>query len=159
MMLVLPLFLMMATPSPFAPIAVYQGTWTVTSSKSAKAQTMVNRCVEGAAFYACEQTLDGRPVAMVVYALTTDPHRFNTQAILPDGTAAGKTELVLSGANGSHWTFTNQGTGADGKPIYFKVENDFTGTDRIHFVQFDSPDGKTWTERSSGDEVRVRQLP
>jgi len=157
--MILPSLFLMLAASPFAPINTTQGTWTVTTSQSAKADTLINRCVEGAAFFACEQTLNGRPIAMVVYTLTSDPHKFYSQAILPDGTAAGRTELTLDGDNNSHWTFRNQGTGADGKPVFYRVENTYSGSDRMHFEQYDSPDGKTWTKRNEGDEVRVRPLP
>jgi hypothetical protein len=151
------LWLMMMAASVFAPLKLYEGTWTVVSAKSAtgdgKPNTVVNHCIEGAAFYTCEQVVNGKSVALVVFTPTNDPMKFHTQPVLPTGQAVGRSDLTITG---DHWIYLSSGTDTNGKQVYYRTENVFTGRDKIHFVQYESPDNKTWTIKNEGDEVRAQ---
>lgn len=149
------LFMFLASTA-FAPLRVYEGTWTITASKtmagSGKSDTLVNRCNEGAAFYTCEQIVNGTTLALIVFTATSDPNKFHTQPVLPNGSALPGSELTI---NGNRWTFLNTVAGTNGQTRY-RIENTFTGRDKIHFEQYQSIDGTTWVKINEGDDVRVQ---
>jgi hypothetical protein len=149
--------LMMVSSTVFAPLKVYEGTWTITSPHTmageGKTDTLVNRCTEGEAFYTCEQVVNGKPLALMVFTGTDDATKFHSQPVLPNGRAVGRSDLT---AAGDHWTFLGTGTDDSGKQTFYRTENFFTGKDRIHFEQYESTDNKTWVKKNEGDEVRVR---
>ena len=150
----LSLFLLVALkpgPSPLEQLTVYAGSWTVdapaTSSAAAHADHLTNHCHMTDAFYTCEQVVNGKSVALLVFTATDTPGLFHSQVVLPDGHAAGRSDVTISG---NHWTYLSK----EGSP-QFKVENTFTGRDRIHYEQFQAaPDG-SWTKTGEGNEVRV----
>lgn len=100
------LFLMMLSGASFAPLKVYEGSWKITSSHTmageGKPDTLVNHCTEGTAFFACEQIVNGKSMALVVFTATEDPSKFHSQPVLPNGQATGRGDLTIAG---SHWTF------------------------------------------------------
>src|SRR5882757_8001161 len=100
----LPLLLLLAAtlnPSPisaadpFAALAVYNGTWTVRAqhpfSGGAGPDTLINRCTSGQAFYTCEQVLNGKPTALVIFTVSKDPGKFDVDKITPNGHASSDT--------------------------------------------------------------------
>jgi hypothetical protein len=149
--------LLMFSSAVFAPIKLYEGTWTLvaahTMAGEGKPDTIVNRCTEGTAFYTCEQVVNSKPLALIVFTATDDPTKFNTQAVLPNGRAVGRSDLTLAG---DHWTFSNTTTDDSGKETFYRTENFFTGRDKIHFEQYESVDNKTWVKKNEGDEVRIQ---
>ena len=151
------LLLMMFSGALFAPIKVYEGTWTVVSAHTmageGRPDTIVNHCNEGTAFYTCEQVVNGKSLALIVYTATDDPTKFHSQPVLPDGQAVGRGDLTILG---DHWTFLGSRTDATGKETFYRTENLFTGRDKIHFEQYESGDNKTWVKKNEGDEVRVQ---
>src|SRR5258708_38016531 len=88
-----------APGSIFAPIKVYEGTWTVVASHTmageGRPDTVVNRCNEGMAFYTCEQVVNGKSLALLVFTATDDPTKFHTQPVLPSGLAAGRGDWTI----------------------------------------------------------------
>ena len=112
------LLLMMFSGALFAPIKVYEGTWTVVSAHTMAGQgrpdTIVNHCNEGTAFYTCEQVVNGKSLALIVYTATEDPTKFHSQPVLPDGQAVGRGDLTILG---DHWTFLGSGKDAAGKDV------------------------------------------
>jgi hypothetical protein len=146
-----------ADAAKFATIKVYEGTWTITSAHTmagaGKPDTLVNRCTEGAAYFSCEQIVNGKSLALIVFTATDDGTRFFTQPVMPDGKALGRADLTV---NGDHWTFLSTGTDSGGNLVFYRTENVFTGKDKIHFEQYESTDNKTWTKKNEGDEVRVQ---
>jgi len=144
-----------ASASPtFSDLAVYNGAWTVTSPHTlagpGKTDALVNHCTQNSAYYSCEQVVNGKPMALIVFVPADAPLTYHTQPILPSGYAAGRGDLTISG---DHWTFVGKDT-EDGKTTWFRTENYFTGRDKIHFEQYESSDGKVWELKNSGDEVR-----
>jgi hypothetical protein len=151
------LLLMMFFSAVFAPLKVYEGTWTVVSAHTVagdgRPDTLVNHCTEGTAFYTCEQVVNGKSLALIVFTPTDDPTKFHTQPVLQNGRAIGISDLTITG---NHWTFLSNGTDANGNQIFYRTENFFTGRDKIHFEQYESVDNKTWVMKNQGDEVRVQ---
>ena len=103
----------------FAPINVYEGTWTVVSAHTmageGKPDTIVNHCAEGTAFYTCEQVVNGKSLALLVFTATDDLTKFHTQPVLPSGLAAGRGDLTIAG---DHWTFLGSGKDDKGKETF-----------------------------------------
>lgn len=138
----------------FAPLTAYEGAWTVHAehpfSPGVTADTLINRCRSGEAFYTCEQIVNGHSTALVVFTLTTEPGHYEVSNVLPDGHASsGSTTLTV---NGSHWTYLSRN--AERKPT-FRVENTFTDANHIHFEMFSTTDaGATWTRVNQGDDTR-----
>lgn len=144
-------------PGPFAPLAVYGGVWSVKAEHSFSGGTgpdrLENRCTAHMAFYTCEQVVNGRPSALLVFTLSKEPGKFDVDTILPNGHASSNTDLYI---RGEHWTFLSHAE----KPgdAVFRVENTFRGTDEIHFEIFRSADdGKTWAKVNEGDDLRIKE--
>ncbi|HEY4356564.1 MAG TPA: hypothetical protein VGN16_12505 [Acidobacteriaceae bacterium] len=141
--------------SAFAPLHVYEGTWNVHAqhpfSGGSGPDTLVNHCHEDQAFYTCEQVVNGKPAALVIYTVSGEAGKFDVDNVLPNGHASSDTDLLI---RGGQWTYiTND---APHHPT-FRVENTFHGPDAIHFEMFSTPDGgKTWTKVNEGDDTRVR---
>ena len=157
--------LLMAKPASsagptFSDIAVYDGAWTVTATKTmagpGKTDSLVNHCTQGSAYYACEQVVNGKSMALIVFVPAEAPLSYHTQPVLPNGFAAGRGDLTIAG---DHWTFVGKDTEGD-KTTWYRTENYFTGKDKIRFEQFESTDNKTtWKMTNSGDEVRATNAP
>jgi hypothetical protein len=151
------LLMMMLPSAVFTPLKVYEGTWTVVSAHTmagdGRPDTLVNHCTEGTAFYTCEQVVNGKSVALVVFTATDDPAKFHSQPVLPDGRAAGRADLTIAP---DHWIFLSSAKDGNGKEMFYRTENFFTGRDKIHFEQYESGDNQTWVKRNQGDEVRVQ---
>jgi hypothetical protein len=136
------------------PLQAYQGTWQVTRSDSgahAQPERLTNRCLTLGIYFACEQRVNGKPTALLVFLSTDQPGHYHTQSILPEGRATGLDDLQISG---NRWTFTSR-RHQGGDVTYFQNTNVFTDANHIHFENAQSPNGKQWTVQESGDEVRV----
>ena len=133
------LMMVAAAGAAFAPIKVYEGTWTLvaahTMAGEGRPDTIVNHCTEGTAFYACEQVVNGKSLALLVFTATDDPTKFHSQPIFPSGLAAGRGDLTIVG---DHWTFLGSGKDDSGKQTFYRTENVFAGRDKIHFEQYES---------------------
>lgn len=147
---------MMWAAEPFSALTVYDGGWTVTGAKTmagpGKADALMNHCSRTEAYYACEQVVNGKPMALMVFTATEDANKFHTQIVLPNGYSTGRGDLTLAG---DHWTFLGKDVEGD-KTTYFKTENIIKDHDHIHFDQFESADGTTWVKKNEGDEVRTK---
>lgn len=146
-----------AAPAPdktFAPLWLYQGAWHVTRSNAAagsKPDELVNQCALLGKYFACQQAVNGKPAALLVFVPASEPSHFYTQTINPDGRAAGRGELEIAG---DRWIFSSvwdQG----GKTTYYRTTNVFSGKDRIHFEHAESSDRQNFKVTDSGDDVRL----
>jgi hypothetical protein len=140
----------------FEPMRVYEerGRWCRPIPWPARGgRTIVNHCNEGTAFYTCEQIVNVKSLALIVYTATDDLTKFHAQPVFPSGQAAGRGNLTIAG---DHWTFLGSGTDSGGKQVFYRTENYFSGRDKIHFEQYESGDNKTWVKKNSEDEVRVQ---
>ena len=145
--------------NPYAPLRLYAGAWQVTQTTPAgkKPDRLVNDCAQIGRYFACQQTVNGKPGALVVFipaamqghgAMLGHNH---TQDVLPDGAALGPPGTLTIA--GDHWTYLG---GPDAKGVRYRTINVFSGRDRIHFESARSTDGKTWTVTMAGDETREK---
>jgi hypothetical protein len=154
--ILLPLASSALADSPFEQLWQYQGTWDVTmSANGAKAASnkVQNDCIDMGQFFLCQQTVDGKVVALLTFTQAETKGHFYTNPVFPDGRAAGRGELEIEG---DRWTYPSKEE-ENGKTKYYRIINIFTGKDRIHFERSESSDGKTWKLLASGDEVHTSQ--
>ncbi len=142
-----------AANDAFAPLRVYDGRWTVHAQHSFSGgsglDSLVNHCHGDQAFFTCEQVVNGKPAALMVFVPGKEPGKFDVDSITPNGHASSDTDLFVKG---EHWTFVTNNDA--GKPT-FRVENTFHGRDAIHFEMFSTGDGgATWTKVNEGDTLR-----
>jgi hypothetical protein len=143
-----------AADSPFGPLWKYQGTWEFTMSAPGSAPVsnkIQNDCTDIGQFFLCQQTVDGKVVALLTFTPSQTKGTYYTQPILPDGHAAGRGELE---SQGDRWTYPSKEED-HGKTKFYRITNVFSGDDRIHFERSESVDGTTWKVLASGDEVRT----
>lgn len=145
-------------PDPFAPLALYHGTWTVRAEHPwsgrapGAADRLVSRCQRFTRYFACEQTVNGRTQALLVYTADSAAGRLHARVIAPDGRAGGRGDLTI---DGSRWTYLDRPpAGLRGK--WSRVENLIIDRDHIRFEEYESPDeGRTWTRTNAGTEERT----
>ncbi len=140
-----------AAADPYAPLWLYNGTWRITK-KNGPPDTLINRCALVGRFFACEQTVNGTPGALLIFIPAPNkPGQYYTQNVMPEGRASGRADLQITG---DKWVYTStwdQG----GSTVYYRTTNTLTGKNKIHFEQAESPDNKNFTVKNSGDEVRL----
>ncbi len=112
-----------------------------------------NDCADVGQFFLCQQTVDGKVAALLIFTPGDSKGRYYTQPILPDGHATGRGELEIEG---DRWTYPSKEE-ENGKTKYYRITNVFSGKDRIHFERSESVDDKTWKVLASGDEVHTSQ--
>lgn len=142
------------TVDAYAPLRLYQGAWQVTSTPAPagkKPDRLVNDCAQVGRYFACQQTVNGKPGALVVFIPDAMQGHYHTQDVLPDGAAHGPPGTLTIA--GDHWTYLGQ---PNAKGVRYRIINVFSGRDRIHFEVARSTDGKTWTVTMAGDETRER---
>lgn len=137
----------------YAPLRLYQGTWRVKSGHGAdagKVTVLVNECARIGQFFGCQQTVDGKAEALILFLPYGKPGHYYTQAVTAEGRAMGRGELEIAG---SRWTYLSKSVN-DGKQTWYRTTNEFSGEDRIHYEQAESSDGVKWVVKGSGDEER-----
>jgi len=142
-----------AAGDAYAPLRLYAGAWQVTkaTAPTGKPDRLVNDCAQAGHYFVCQQTVNGKPGALVVFIPDRVAGQYHNQVVLPDGAALGPPgTLVIAG---EHWTYLSQ---PDPKGVRYRTTNVFHGRDHIHFDVAQSSDGKTWTATMAGDETRVR---
>jgi hypothetical protein len=138
-----------------APLWLYQGTWQVTresANKGAKSDRVVNHCALLGKYFACQQTVNDSEGGLLIIIPAGKPGHYYTETITPEGRATRRSELEISG---DRWTFSSRWPQENGKIVYYRTTNTFTGKNRIHFEQAESSDGTQWAIKDSGDEQRV----
>ena len=138
----------------YAPLKLYDGAWTVVSSDG-KTTHLENHCARTGLFFACEQVVNGKPAALVVFlpqGRTGEGQTYRTQALTTDaGPPHPWYHLTI---DGDRWVYAASAGDDKDHPLHERTLNQFTGPDRIHFDVQTSKDGKTWTTTLSGDERR-----
>jgi hypothetical protein len=149
---------LLAASDPYEPLKLYDGAWDVKMSSAAgKIDRLVNHCAKTGLFFSCEQELNGKSVALIVF-LPTNP--------LDDGTLSYHNLALTTDASkpkdwGQLWikgdTWTYSWAQKDGeKTVPWRNTNHFEGKDHIHFELQSMEDGLTWKTQLSGDEQRVK---
>lgn len=134
----------------YGPLQLYEGSWIATSSSRGKPDLIHNDCARVGNYFACQQTVNGKVGALLVFVPREEPGKYFTQAIDTDGRAIGRGNLEIAG---EHWTYSSEGRDAD-TVKYYRTTNTFSGHDRIHYEMSESRNGTVWTVTRSGDEVR-----
>jgi hypothetical protein len=140
----------------YTPLWLYQGTWKATSQSAGGAPTskiINNECARIGQFFGCQQTIDGKAGALILFLPVGQQGHYYTQAVTMEGLATGRGELLIEG---DRWTYSSKSK-QDGKDVFHRTTNDFTGANRIHFEQAESADGEHSVVKSSGDEEKVEQ--
>ena len=149
-----------AATDPYAPLRLYDGKWDLLPASGDKPGATVhieNRCAKVGEFFACNQIVNGKNMALVIF-LPTHPsgssgYAYHNQALgVEDGGSGswGNLEIV-----GDRWVYSSDETD-HGKKIYHRTINVFSGSDKIHFEVQWSEDGANWTTKMSGDEARAK---
>lgn len=141
----------------YAPLWLYQGSWEITRkdlATGAKPEHLVNQCALLGKYFACQQTVNGADGGLVIFIPAGKPGHYYTQNVMPEGRATGRSDLEISG---DHWTYSSRWPQENGKIVYYRTINVFSGKDHIHFEQAESPDGRQWTTKGSGDEQRAEK--
>jgi hypothetical protein len=147
---------------PFAPLAIYNGAWTVHAehpwggngpgAAPGTADHLISRCQHFTEYFACEQTINGKPQSLLVYTAGSAPGELHSRFISPEGLAGGRGDLTL---DGNHWTYLDKPP-APLKGNWSRTENFILDHDHIRFEEYESSDeGKTWTKTNSGTEDRT----
>lgn len=139
----------------YAPLWLYQGTWHISRKSGgpgAKPDELVNQCALIGKYFVCQQSVNGQPGNLLIFIPAGQQGHYYTQTVMPEGRAAGRGDLEISG---DRWTYSSRWPQANGTTIHYQTTNVFTGNDRIHFEQAESTDGEHWSIKDSGDEVRV----
>jgi hypothetical protein len=140
----------------YEPLWLYKGAWKGTRKAGNAApvtNTIKNDCALAGRFFVCQQTVDGKPGALLIFVPAGSPGSYYTQAVLQEGFATGRGELRIEG---NRWTYSSKAE-RNGKTTYHRTTNVFTGKDRIHSEQLESNDSEHWTITATGDLVRVRK--
>ena len=138
----------------YAPLWLYKGSWELKQSSATpgiNTDTITNVCGLVGKFFACQQTVNGKLSALVIFIPREQRGQYYTQSVSPEGRPGGRGELEIAG---DLWTYRSQATD-NGKTTYYRTTNVFTGKDKIHFEVSESPDGRHWTVTKAGDETRT----
>ena len=143
----------------YTPLRLYAGTWHVDRKDLApgsKPDELVNDCALIGNFYACQQTVNGSPEALIIFVpVPNKPGHYYTQNVRQDARASGRGDLEITG---DHWVYSSTWD-EGGKTTYYRTTNIFTGRDHIHFEQAESSNNRDWKVTNSGDEVRAPGKP
>lgn len=143
---------------PYAPLKLYDGNWEVKmGGAEPKTDHLENHCALTGLFFSCEQKVNGKSGALVVFLPVGKTARgaleYRTQALMPDASKAGEWgHLVI---DGDTWIYTWENGDAN-KPVHWRNTNHFTGKDKIHFEVQNSEDGTNWKTQMAGDEERKK---
>lgn len=149
------LFAANTASNPYTPLWLYNGSWQITRkdlAPGAKPDELTNQCALVGKYFACQQTVNGTPGALLIFIPTGEQGHYYTQNVRPDGLASRRGDLQIEG---DVWTYRTAWDQGGGTTTYYKTVNTFTGKDRIHFEQLESKNNKDWKTANSGDEARI----
>lgn len=143
---------------PYAPLRLYDGKWDMAPSGDAKdAMHLENHCTKTGLFFVCEQIVGGKTGGLLVFLpvakMANGGEEYRTQALAPDASPGGEWGKLT--IEGDRWIYSWENL-KNGKKVYGRTVNIFTGTDKIHFEVQSSDDGQAWKVQKSGDEERVK---
>src|SRR5260370_7188654 len=93
-----------ASGDPYAPLRLYEGAWEVHVTMPAKkTDKIVNHCAKTGTFFSCEQEVNGKTTALVVFLptgkTTGEPHEYPIQPLQPHTTPPHhSSQLLLNGS-------------------------------------------------------------
>jgi hypothetical protein len=141
-------------------MAVLTGTWKTDSqqfdtdfSKAGRdTSTLRNDCWRSGEFYACDQYVNGKSKALIVFSFSASDGTYNTYAIRSGGAPASSGKLKI---DGDTWTYQNP-QDADSQSPYFRTVNVFEDDSKIHFSVEFTRDNQHWVTMNEGVETRQK---
>jgi len=141
-------------------IAAYKGAWqieienykTAFSEAGKESTSLQNDCWSSAGFYACDQIVNGKSSALLVFTYDEKTDMYGTYAIPAGGGNANHGTLLI---RGNVWTYPWEQT-ENGHTTYFRVVNVFTAPDTIEFRREFSTDKQHWTAMAKGIEKKQK---
>jgi hypothetical protein len=141
--------------------AKYAGTWnaqlTYVESAHSKAgtqsMTVRNDCWRSDNFYVCNQIIDGKSRALIVFFYDPVAKRFGSYPISVGADAVHPASVLVDEKTITFpWDIEDRG-----KTVHMRIVNTFTTPDTLDFRQEYSDDGKTWIAMATGVEHKVLQ--
>ena len=147
-------------PAGLDRVAAYAGTWktearhvdSLYSKAGSESHLLRNDCWRSEGFYVCDQIVDGKSAALLVFTYDEKTGTYSSYPI-----PAGGAPVVHPGTlliQGAIWTFPWDNI-EGGKTVHFRVVNTWSSADRIEFRQEYSADGVHWTLMADGHDTRV----
>ena len=139
--------------------ARYAGTWKVEltrvetpySKPGPESMTVKNDCWLSEVFYVCDQIIDGAPKALIVFFYNAEDKTYGSFPITAASATAHRGEVLVDGKSIVFpWQIND-----NGKTVWMRIVNTFTGPDSMDFRQEYSLDGKAFKPISTGVEHRV----
>ena len=133
----------------------YNGKWQLISGDQKAPTNIENHCAQTGVFYSCEQIVDGKTAALVVFLpmSKTGGEEYRTHVLTPDAKPSGNLhDLTIEG---DKWFYTWNST-ETGTKVFWRDVITFSGPDKIHFEIQSSADGNTWETQKQGDEQRIK---
>jgi hypothetical protein len=143
---------------PYAPLALYDGKWdSVTTIGEKESVRIENHCARTGLFFVCEQMLNGKTGSLAVFLpvtrMASGGEEYKITGLSADGSApAGWNKLTI---DGNRWVYSWEDS-ENGKRVFWRNVNQFSGADKIHFEIQRSDDEATWKTVKGGDELRVK---
>ncbi len=98
---------------PYAPLRLYEGAWEVhVTVPEKRTDKIVNHCAKSGTFFSCEQEVNGKTTALVVFLpkgkAASGAQQYRMQALQPDASAPQDwSQLVIEGDT---WVYSIGGT-------------------------------------------------
>ena len=145
---------MAATDDPYAALKLFDGKWIAVSSAGG-ATPIENHCARTGKFFACEQMVNGKTAALVVFlpdGPTEKGEAYLVQTLVPTGQKPGLWRTLT--IEGDRWTYSDPAP-RGGKARRERSVDQFLGPDHIHYELQSSVGGKAWITVRSGDQRRA----
>jgi hypothetical protein len=139
--------------------AKYAGTWkaqlsyveSAHSKAGTQSMTVRNDCWRSGNFYVCNQIIDDKSRALVVFFYDPVAKRFGSYPISVGADTVHPAAVLVDDKSITFpWDMQDSG-----KTVHMRIVNTFTTPDTLDFRQEYSEDGKTWTTMATGVEHRV----
>jgi hypothetical protein len=148
-----------ATPSLTA-LLLYREEWRVTADHQWSGATpgsvdrLRSACTLFPAYLACEQSVNGKSLVLIVFTVGGRTGGFYTRTIAPSGLARARRTMTTEGRR---WTFLDKlAAGLTG--AWSRVESRIISSNEVSFAEFETTDeGRTWKRMNAGTELRVEQ--
>ena len=146
-------------PAGIDKMKAYEGTWKITivsyntefSKAGTDTSTLRNECWLSAAFFVCNQFVNGDSKVLIIFTYDAKQKIYNTYNVAAQSGPGGSGKLLI---DGNTWTFPWEDN-EDGKTIYFRVVNVFTAPDSIEYRKEFSRDKVQWTLMARGSEKKL----
>ena len=139
--------------------ARYAGTWKMQlnyvesahSKARAESMTVTNDCWHSDFFYVCNQIIDGKSRALIVFFYDPVAKRYGSYPIAVGADTVHPATVVVD-EKSITFPYDMQD---NGKTVHMRIVNTFTTPDTLDFKQEYSEDGQKWVAMATGVEHRV----